>query len=402
MIFYNSMKNLLRARGKTALFFALILILTLLLGLDACVWTSVTGYLNACDLNYTTIGLFEYMGADYPDERIYDAGVAETMESFDFSQLADNDSVLLWEAAGRALGYTEGYTRTDSGMYDKNRAVLVVGLPYLADNGLYRSLVTETLYSYQDHTGDLIFVDTDGLTELAAGHYYLISGTYYDGTTSYTYLGLAPLESAAVAAAGAADPVYLDITDPDADVGYTLPKDSVFWDIAETERILNNSLDVFATGDIDAQVSFQQNESYITDGRAFTAEEYASGAKVCIVSEALCKKLGLGVGDTLPISLASSGDAPVYESYWAEAGFASTADYTIVGVMSTPKTMEQYVYVPKGADPVFDQNVIGYTIGTALLKNGEADSFYSEMEQVLPDRVRLTIYDQGYAAAAEP
>ncbi len=97
-----------------------------------------------------------------------------------------------------------------------------------------------------------------------------------------------------------------------------------------------------------------------------------------------------------------SGDTPAYESYWAGTGFASSADYAIVGVMSTPRTMGQYVYVPKGADPVFDQNVIGYTIGTALIKNGRADSFYSDMQQVLPDRVRLTIYDQGYAAVADP
>lgn len=245
MIFFNSMKNLLRARGKTALFFILILILTLLVGLDVNVWSAVTRYLDACDERYTTIGLFEYMGADYPDESVYDPDVAETIDSFDFSQIADNENVLLWDASGRALGYTEGFTRTDSGVYDKNRAVLVIGLPYLAENGLYRCLAVETLYAYQDHAGSMLFVDTNGLAELEEGHYYLVSGQFFDGATSYTYFGLAPFESEAAAAAGSTDIVCLDITDPDSAEGYTLPEDSVFQEIASTEVVLNNCLDVF-------------------------------------------------------------------------------------------------------------------------------------------------------------
>jgi hypothetical protein len=54
--------------------------------------------------------------------------------------------------------------------------------------------------------------------------------------------------------------VCLDITDPDSAEGYTLPEDSVFQEIASTEVVLNNCLDVFSTGNIDAQPPFQQNE----------------------------------------------------------------------------------------------------------------------------------------------
>lgn len=397
MIFTNSIRNLLRARGKTTLFFALLFLLTLLVGLDGYVWYSVTGYLDACDENYTTVAQFEYMGADYPDERVFDRGAPKAAEGLRQLQIADRSGVRLWDASARAWGYADGFTRTDRDVYNKNRAVLVIRSAFVQGSGLYWCYIMEAPYSFHECTGIILHVDANGLATLEDNHFYLVSGEYYDGPSSYKYFRLMPHEHAGVAC-----PVFLDVTDPDAEKGYTVPGDSVFLDIAATENILNNCLDVHATADLNTQLPFHQDQVVITAGRAFTPEEYASRAKACIVSETLSTKLGLGAGDALPLSLIRAEGGTAYDSFWAGDGFASSADYRIAGVMRTPETMTHLVYVPAGADPAFDQDIIGYTLGTALLENGMADDFYSQMQPLLPDRVRLTIYDQGYAAAEKP
>ena len=42
---------------------------------------------------------------------------------------------------------------------------------------------------------------------------------------------------------------------------------------------------------------------------------------------------------------------------------------------------------------------MGYTLGQAVLINKGADEFYNDMLPLLPERVQMTIYDQGYAAS---
>ena len=403
MFFRDSMKNLIRSRGKTALFFALLLILTLMVGLNLCVWLSVNRYLAACDETFTTIGLFEYMGADYPDESIYDPAAVEAIRNFDTAMVAEHESVLLWDESACALGYTEGFLQASyQNLYDKDRAVLVISAPYKMGDGLYFSYIVETVYSHEDFTGAMVYVDSAGLTEFEFGHYYLVCGSFFQGKNSYHHFGLAPLQTSAAQEHGADAIVCLDITDPDGEHGYTLPTDSPLMDIAQTLRVLNNSLTVFSVADLSAQYLFQQNELVLTYGRMFSGQEYAQGAKVCVVSETLAQQLSLQVGDTLPISVSHTGDALPSAAFWAGAGFDSTQTYTVVGVMQTKQEQNGYVYVPKGADAVFAGNRTGYTIGTAVLRNEDAAAFYREIAPQLPDRVRLTIYDQGYGAVAEP
>ncbi len=72
MIFRNSLKSIYRSFGKSALFTLIILSLTLALGLATSVWVAVDQFLKDCDEYYTTVGLFEYMGTEYPGDIIYD------------------------------------------------------------------------------------------------------------------------------------------------------------------------------------------------------------------------------------------------------------------------------------------------------------------------------------------
>ena len=100
MIFRNSMKSIFRSMGKTALFSLLIFALTLTFTLSVSVWMSVAQFLDKCDEFFTTIGLVEYMGSNYPGDTEHDSNMDEVLDSFDLSPIVDDDAILQWEQIG--------------------------------------------------------------------------------------------------------------------------------------------------------------------------------------------------------------------------------------------------------------------------------------------------------------
>ena len=402
MIILNALKNIYRSAAKSALFFLLICVLTAAFSLGLNVWTSVGAYLDQCEAEYTTIGLFEYMGPEYPDETVYDKGLRDTVDSFDFSLITNNENVQEWDASARAVGYVDGYTRTDTFMPYRQSAVLVVGDIVPFGDGLYSSIVIEELYSFKDMKDKIIFFDGGDL-QFEEGHTYVLNGDYYYGRTAYPYIMIKPFDSAAARAAGIeADETTMVADVTDGDDGWSIDPDSVFYQIAETYRVLNNSVSVYATDAIDSLFAFQQQILYITEGRSFTEQEYDSGARVCVVSEAFAKKRGVAVGSEITLSITVLADSAVYEVYWAGTGFSSEQTYTIVGITNTTTDMSHTVFIPKNGDVDYTLNPIGFSLGQAVLRNDGADAFYSEIVPQLPDRVRLTIYDQGYGTVAKP
>ena len=63
----------------------------------------------------------------------------------------------------------------------------------------------------------------------------------------------------------------------------------------------HQSLVVLGTDNVEALHSFATNEAYVTEGRAFSGEEYTSGARVCMLSETVAKASGIAVGDTITL-----------------------------------------------------------------------------------------------------
>jgi ABC-type lipoprotein release transport system permease subunit len=120
------------------------------------------------------------------------------------------------------------------------------------------------------------------------------------------------------------------------------------------------------------------------------------------VSEFFAENTGYDVGDSMEISIAVEENAAPYESYWVEQGFKYKDTYEIIGLTNNHRDLNHYAFIPKSNSIDFTVNQIGYTIGQAVLKNGTAEEFYNEIDPVLGDRMRITIYDQGYSEVAEP
>ena len=66
------------------------------------------------------------------------------------------------------------------------------------------------------------------------------------------------------------------------------------------ERQLH-SLPVLGTDNLESVTAFVQNDARILEGRSFTPEEYETGAKVLVISEAEAQRTGLTVGDTVKL-----------------------------------------------------------------------------------------------------
>lgn len=109
-----------------------------------------------------------------------------------------------------------------------------------------------------------------------------------------------------------------------------------FTQAIQATQLNTGSFTTITTNDLNAILPFHEGDVRMVDGRAFTEEEYRSGASVCIVSEEVASVCGWKVGDTVDLSFFQatfpySGKATDYHpSYNA---FAHDPDIQVVEIM---------------------------------------------------------------------
>lgn len=403
MILRNSILSIFRSKWKTALFTLLIFAVTLVYSLSVSVWAAVAQFLQECDNFYTSIAQIEYMGTNYPNDTIYDASMNEALSSFNTAMIENDPAAQSWETPSRSFGYIEGFWRTDSYMPDKMLSVLVIGnVVYEEERNFYKGVVYQILYSSLIEDEIYIFIDED-FGKFEKGHYYLIFGQVYRGYSPILHLRPATFDNAISATDGIEVPQMVDITS-DGSNGqyYQIPEDSILLQVAETLPVTNNSLLVSGTDNLLAMLPFQQGELYVVDGRAFNEKEYQQGSRVIIISEIMAARLGIGVGDSIELSIAVSNLPGIYNSYWFPHGFSKTSTFQVVGIVNTLKDRSWYVYIPRSVGVPSSEFPIGYTVGHAVIRNEDAAAFYERLESAMKNRFQLTIYDQGYASVSQP
>jgi ABC-type lipoprotein release transport system permease subunit len=120
------------------------------------------------------------------------------------------------------------------------------------------------------------------------------------------------------------------------------------------------------------------------------------------VPGSLAQSLNAGVGDTVRLSVAVQSGCAKYESYWAPSGFNHTDEYTIVGICNTQNELSGDIFIPKTGAIDFSPNHFSFTLGQVVLDNDTAYRFIADIEPSLPDRARVTVFDQGYTAVVRP
>ena len=402
MFIRHSVKNILRSWPKSLLFFLLLTALSVTLCVGMSLTTAIVSFLKDCDDSYTTVALFEYIGVDYPDETVLDPGIAQCIADYDFDSIGKHPAVQNWDPNAIAFGSISGKDANSANQpFKRSLVAVVLIMSYNEYESCYQYTIVKDLLDpdSEPYSGYLF---TAGM-QLEKGRFYLIHATRSSGITNYNYSRISPFRNATAAhhgMDGSIENMCVDVSSPDG--GYIIPDDSVFYKIASTYITFNTGLTVHAVNDMEAFLPVQQAELSVIEGRSFTPDEYNSGAKVCLLPGRLADLLGVKPGGCVELSLAVQAGATKQESYWAGAGFTYSDDYVVVGILSPNDDYRDSIFIPKSGDVDLSANQYSYTLGQARLKNSKAGQFYADMEGALPPRVRMTVYDQGYEAAATP
>lgn len=200
-------------------------------------------------------------------------------------------------------------------------------------------------------------------------------------------------------------------------------EEGIVWQKALDHIAINNyTFPVLGVNDLEHISDFNRCNATITTGRDFTAEELASGAKVCIISNIVAEASGLSTGDTITVRYYQHDENSVYRKslaegmgvinpladyYTAMTPFVNGGEeYTIVGLYTqknawcglidnlysfTPNT----VFVPKNSVTVEMQYSNQGGFGVLELYNGTIPEFYDIVAK-LGYPFLFECYDQGY------
>ena len=179
--------------------------------------------------------------------------------------------------------------------------------------------------------------------------------------------------------------------------------------------------------DLQLLPAFQSHKAYLSQGREITAEEFASGAAVCMLPDAVFISAGLEFGDKISFSMLNSvygapaddysaalwfGQSPFnaqgefYKPFW-EAEYEVVGTYSVAGLADALRKgmiANDMVVIPAKSVHASDENNIAYygTLKsgqtTFLLPNGSIDAFETALHEAVPDweGFEITYNDNGY------
>ena len=389
----NSIKSTFRTPGKTLLFFAVLTVLAVLLSVSFCVVASVTGYLRDADAYFHTVAELEYMGEEHPDRTVFDPAAFAAVEAHraELDALLSDEAVLSFAAEDSAIALVDGVelaTRADAGSYRTVLAVTVMS--YEQNNDLFTVQVGRQYYASMKIQDRLLAIDgafsrANGIS-LEIGHRYLMAG--YSSRDGFVPEAISFEDAAGQATAPACTPLE----------DYDLPEDSVYLRLARVLKLENNSCRVNYTADLPELLPFHQQQMQLTEGRFFTEAEYAERAKVCVLSDRVTGMLGLRLGDSITMSVLSSDTDPSRVSALSERERGS---YEIIGIFNEVGDYPNQIYLPAPQTQAL-RPVYGFTLGQFRLDNAKTADFLRKAEALKQCGFRVSVYDQGYAAATEP
>ena len=407
MFIRNGIKSILRERGRTALFSLLIILLTVSLILSTSVLLYSKSMMAACDEAYRSIALLEYMGSEYPNEDEPDAAARAAADALTDEAVLSVSGVSAWTRGNTAFASVEGAERQWGTKPYGNRAVIVVSNvsdaieqwarvdaynnPIIEEGSVtyYTCMFKSSLYSGQSRVGtyiDLLTGDSGFVPE--KGKSYVLSGTFVDTSGSAGKVGAFPTNGYDIfmveSFVFADDLPYAEYTDDGS-----IPE--VFTRAAEQYRIMNNYVHVVPCRDVNDVYAFHQNELGLIEGEMPNPEMQFA----CVVSADLAEQLELSPGDTFTMD-ELCGTA---EDRYKLLPTGEKQSFTVCGIASDSTDFKGTVWV---IDKDADTPLFGYLLGTVSLRNNTAEDAVEELRALVPEQVRVTLLDQGYANAVQP
>ena len=378
----HGLRSDLRSPGRSFLTLFLFFLVTARLGSSLGTFWSVRETLRTLSRSYVTIATAVLdSGAETPDPAAVSRAAAE------LDALALPEGALSWAPNRFAQAWlSEAPEIIDNASVSDYGVVLVRTMepgPFSTRSTL-PAVTLKSLFSVKDVEGKNLELYAEALE---ADKSYLVYGRWYVGTLGAAFC-MEALEP----------PLKIS----DSDNWQQTPGAQVYADLAERLEVRRNSVRALFPEDPLVCYPFQQKAVQLSQGRSFTPEELAEGAKVCMIPEKLATLEGLELGDRLPLSLAVGNDPDRSDSYDPVRGFDLEAEYEIVGLLHTKYAWKNTIFLPPRQALDLSRAKRESLLGQFLLDNDRADEFIRVTESALPDGVRLTVYDQGYGEAAEP
>lgn len=242
----------------------------------------------------------------------------------------------------------------------------------------YSALCADVLYAYgkSDNLAITITSASDFVPE--AGKHYLLHGTFLESGRNNEFILTDFYEGCEVLP-------YQEVNQQ-ADT-------AIFYEYAELYKNANNAVNVEASSQISALEIFQQNHLTLMEGRF--PETGESG--VCVVTWDMAQAMELSLGSTISMLPMHSQEDNRYNLARGE----NSRSLTVIGITNTSQEYFGSIWVTE-KDGNFGNPLFGYELGRAVLDNKSARSAADAIQAVSPANVRVTLYDQGYAAAAQP
>lgn len=197
------------------------------------------------------------------------------------------------------------------------------------------------------------------------------------------------------------------------------------WQAAlEQSQANNHGFAVVGTQDVHQLPTFSLGDTKIGEGREFTAEEIANGAKVCIIHEWIAEKSGLKIGDTITLNFYGTDYGVPYQTtladdngylrpsasmYFGTTPVLESAEYTIVGFWQGPlwpsAASEYYsfssntVFVPSTSVQTEMEQRNSLAFVSVILENGTIEQFHDLVKRA-GYAGRFKYDDQGYSDIA--
>lgn len=455
---------------RTVLFIVLIALAVVLLSVGVQLCSQSLSILDEIDSNFVTVGTIGQNpdstrtvvdGADTYEEAYYSAPVKlESLSGLDYLQAPEHMPVLL---SHMYRSGTENSIKTsNNAQYNKYFRTLLVFKPTRdfilvprdeqIDSGEYnveqnRIEIVDILYGnkYADFTyKKLILMSYEGLngeepTTLKEGELYV--GWFSQTSESGTGVSNVSLFAQTPYLSVSADEYSTETEQLPSIVEYSddffeTELGKKYQNVIDSLKFMtdDNTFSVMPVESLDAYQAFDESEAVIVQGRAITDEEYASGAKVCMISETTNQN-GDGnyvtIGDKITISPYSRYycEKPMLVSYsqrgiwtndlYPENGFEEIEgeEYEIVGIYYS-KNQEQAridseYYMPdeaviipaKSVDlesyPILQGSVLSHETCSFVIENGSIDSFLTAFDALGLDNLDVEFDDMGYTSIAK-
>lgn len=437
----NGIKQLLRTPLKTGLLFLLLSFSIVLFTIGINLWIQVTERLKAADESFVTIGtvtqkenslssiaqwdaaLKDYI---YFDEPVYSEILpVDILKKLDIDYISEPEQQPYYGARSSDFIATrpENMTYGDEGFIGE-----ISPLEDCMPDKPVRVKVEKTLWGDQKFTGKILFFcdhTSKDTKQMKKGKTYLAC-LVINGFNSHLHTELkSEFEYRPIKVYQEQSRLWYDISD-----GFYETDEGKIWSSMGTWLDENwDTVPVTPTSDLQLIHAFHEGEAVIVDGRTINEDEFATGEKVCLISQDFAQLNHFKVGDFFElqfyfIDYKNSVSQIAYIDGGLD-GFTlkpngkpydafQTAKYKIVGIYSYPviATDNQYalgtnqIFVPSASVVEKEQNICeigpmqGYNTSFRI-KNGSINQVIEKLNQ-LPESefLRFQFYDNGYEQVA--